>query len=313
MKIEQLEELSLLLGTISIDDTGIIFRDRQYPVSGNNKLETLTAILYNECYAKKLVFQRGNSILPYQAPQDNEFIEKLSGANYSASIENGWRVKAKLNLGQLEVIKEDKTRTIKPYEYQPYNDAVNINDHIRVRQTLEDRSTQKGFYYAFSIEPFILAPTSVRVYWNVESDGAPLLLTAITSLLNRYRLPFLFKCLDQPALYSRRDCCVLYFEMKYFHVFKWLFPSIYKTILGKIQSDVPLFTHAIAEGVGIAEHPLNNESFGMKMMKILSSAIIQIPSGEQINTERKIAYIETVFASAGVDLSSPFLNMSSKN
>lgn len=313
---EQLKEINDLIKELEFTDKEIKFREQHYAFSAGNKMQVLTNILYSECYAKKIAYQQKVPAAPAAHSQsgDVEFIKTLSENNFTTPyIDYEWTVKELLQNNFITVTKAGYSKTIPTSLCINAGYPVQVNALINIHQPKEDAALQPGFYYAYSNQPFAFTQTAVRVYWNLTSAGASILLSAITKLLNQYRIPFILKCLNDPALYIRRDSAVLYLDIKYYKVFKWLLPDIQQTIKNYLMPDVPLFTYKYAEGIGIAEHPLNNESFGLKIMKIMASAIIKADGDQITNPTEKIDRIKAEFIKEELDFNNPFLNKGSKN
>ncbi len=315
MQTEQLEELKNISKQLDVFPDRFSFRKKDYPYTDSDKADVLTALLYAECYAKKISFQLGMPNFPAIMEQDSKaFIDRLSANNSSKGFtDGGWTVRQQLTNGLIEVSKGPLSKIIGPGQYQQNGHAhlPMPQQTITILLPKEDRLLQQGFYYVYSNEMFSPESSMLRIYWNIDSDGAPKLVKAVTRQLNYYHIPFLFKCLNNPLLYSRRDACVLYISKKHYTVCSWLLENMAKELEGHLQEDVPLFTFKYTAGIGIAENPLSNESFGMNRMALLAKALIAAYQSKK-NTRSSMASIKNMFSDNGIDLNRPFLNKGSK-
>ncbi|MGH2667184.1 T3SS effector HopA1 family protein [Flavobacterium sp.] len=310
-----LEELTSLIEQLELSDFHITFRGKQYAVTPENATEGLVNILYSECYALKETHQKGlakreNGIVEVS----NEFINQLSANNHSKDREEqGWQIKSNYSNGYVEVIKEGKTKAVRYSELKdlPNGFVPAIGQTVTVYFSKEDKERQPSFYYVFSNCSFDFSKKMTRIYWNINSNGAALLIDNITKKLNYYNIPFLFKCLNHPDFYFRRDAAVLYVEDGMMRIVKSLLPEICELMEEYLDDDVPLFTYRYNKGVGIAESPNTQESFGMNRVGIVAGALINSMQLKE-PSENIIKQIETAFLKKGINPSTPFLNKGSR-
>jgi hypothetical protein len=114
----------------------------------------------------------------------------------------------------------------------------------------------------------------VRFYFNIHPKGSPHLIAALCRAFNRYGIPFEFKCLNRPDLYTRTDAAVLYLDNRYYTIGLALLGGIYRELQAYFQAACPLFTRKIAPGFGFAENPLNpQESFGTSRSRLIARSL----------------------------------------
>lgn len=306
-----LNELNRIVEQLQITGSHIIFRNKQYAITPDSVMASLVNILYSECYALKETYQSGLAVKPYSiGVNDEQFVKLLSKHNNSKDkVEQGWQVKSNYQNGYVEVVKNEDSRVVPIAALQdvPPGTAINAGQPTKVFFPKEDIHRQPAFYYVFSNTYMDLSQNITRVYWNISSKGAPVLVDAITKKLNHYNIPFLFKCLSHPSLYFRRDAAVLYIDDTMMHITSLLLPEIYESIKDYLEEDVPLFAYKYKNGVGIAESPNAQESFGMNRMGTLANVLMSIPQSND-----KIKEIATAFQSKGINPSTPFLNKGSR-
>jgi hypothetical protein len=154
---------------------------------------------------------------------------------------------------------------------------------------------------------------TVRIYWNINSAGAKILIKHITTELNADEIPFQFKTLSNPFDYNRTDAAVLYIKKKYLENCSKKIDKIYAEIKNFIKPDTSLFVKKIYPGIGIAEDIEGNESFGQNRTRIFAEAILgardKFRETKCINTERED--IISYFQNLGIDINKPYLNANS--
>lgn len=314
MHPDHLEELTHIFSQLEFSTNEFHFRKKCYHHTDENVVDILTAVLYSECYAKKKSVQLLGETL-WMGNTENEylFIDQLSANNCTeVHIENGWTVKNVQSNGFMELGKSaiKKIVALTAYIKAGPSDIPNINQVISITLPKEDRWIQQGFYYVYSNEPFDAFQPMVRIYWNTDSAGAILLVKAITQQLNLYHIPFIFKCLNHPAAYTRRDPCVLYLSKKYYTICSWLLDTIEVELKNHLYEDVPLFAYKHSNGIGIAENPLTNESFGMNRMKMVAEALIGF--SKENDGISATDSIKNAFIKRGIDFNTAYLNKGSK-
>lgn len=310
-----LEELTNLIEQLQVSGSRIVFREKQYAIMPENAKESLVNILYSECYALKDSYQKGlakrqNGIIGIS----DDFISLLSANNHSKDKEEqGWQIRNSYSNGYVEVVKHGKTEMVRYYELRnlPNGFISAIGQTVTVCFPKEDKQRQPSFYYVFSNCPLDLSHKLTRIYWNVNSKGAAVLIDSITKKLNHYNIPFLFKCLNHPDLYFRRDAAVLYVEDNLMHIINLLLPEICGIMNEYLEEDVPLFTYRYSKGVGIAESPNTQESFGMNRVGIVAETLINSMREKQASG-MVIKEIEAAFLKKGINPSAPFLNKGSR-
>lgn len=310
-----LEELTNLIEQLEVSGSHITFREKQYAIMPENALGSLVNVLYSECYALKETYQKGlakrqNGTIGIS----DDFVNLLSANNHTKDKEEqGWQIKNAYSNGYVEVIKHGKTKAVRYSELRnlPNGIAPAIGQTVAVHFSKEDKQRQPSFYYVFSNHALDLSQKLTRIYWNINSKGAAELIKNITKTLNHYNIPFLFKCLNHPDLYFRRDAAVLYIEDDAMHIINLILPEICGIMNEYLEEDVPLFTYKYSKGVGIAESPNTQESFGMNRVGIVAEILMHSVQKNE-TSDAVIKQIETAFLKKGINPSAPFLNKGSR-
>lgn len=282
--------------------------------SGNDLTSHLQSLIYQNCYIRK---SNGCPTAAHDAAIDDDhaFLKALSAANTSRQLwDYGWRIEQIHGNGQIEAQKNGLSRLVWPGEFV-LQDGIGLapqpGAQIGVHLASESVHHQNGFYYAFGETPsdHHISTFLVRFYWNVNADGAPLLLQDITHTLNRFQIPFSFKCLSNPAMYHRIDAAVLFVEKRFYRIVAHVLGPVYRQITPHLKPETLLFSKRLADGLSLAEEPGNGESFGMNRCRITAEGVVaaylqhglQTPAARwQMVTDR--------FNEYGLAISKPYLN-----
>ncbi|HEY8166317.1 MAG TPA: T3SS effector HopA1 family protein [Gemmatimonadaceae bacterium] len=184
---------------------------------------------------------------------------------------------------------------------------------VTVRLPKEFVSFAPGFYTALGDQPLADREPYFRVYWNLPVGSARAFVRNTTELLNRRRIAFRLKVVDDPARFLRCDSAVIYLRRrdraKAYAAIEFLLgvQSIKRNVL------VPAFTKAIAPGVAIAEQPPHGESFGQNRTRTVAEALVVSYRHGDRDVARRFARVLEAFQSYGVDLRRPHLNSGSKD
>jgi len=285
-----------------------VIAGQRYPVSG------LGGQLYGVCYSR-----------PFRVPLDLSFgeadpsdtlISELNSANATRERwDYGWKITQVLEDGSLYAMKEAQSRMLRPGEYmlQDMAAAAQPGAWIRAFLSKEDILSQLGFYIAQpeiapSFEDF---QTLLRLYWNLEPEGAPKLLGRITDRFNALRVPFQFKTLRYRSQYTRADSAVLFVGWRYAGIALRLAFEVYADVNQHLKPFTPLFAKQLAPGLGLAEDPANGQSFGLSRCNLLAQAMVNAYLKQQQSAEARLSELRALFDQAGLSLDNPHLSLSS--
>jgi hypothetical protein len=282
--------------------------DQRYPVSG------LAGQLYTVCYSRE--FRVPLDLSFGQADPLDTLMAELNSANATRERwDYGWKVTQTLQDGSLYATKEAQSRMLRPVEFMLQDLAASVAPGAWIRAFLskEDVLSQLGFYIAQpeiapSVEDF---QTLVRLYWNLEPEGAPKLLGRITDSFNALRVPFQFKTLRYRSQYTRADSAVLFVGWRYAGIALRLAFDIYPEVKPYLKPYTPLFAKKLAPGLGLAEDPANGQSFGMSRCNLLAQAMVNAYNKQQQSQEARISELRALFKLAGLSLDKPYLSLSS--
>ena len=254
---------------------------------------------------------------------DIEFFARLHESNCGEGYFNpGWRVLRQENDGSLAVKANNLTLHIERKRHLQVTDQLATVGDLVAIWTPRNR-VQNGFYMAVgnagpenhgNLDGHF---KTVRIYFNLSSEGAVAVMRCITRQLNKIKLPFTFKVLYNPSDYGRYDSGVLYFEKSNYEVVRQVIQTVYKENQVHFQKQVPLFTKVLAPGLALAEEPNRKfsiqESFGMNRCKIVANGLLEAWQKGDNSPEGGMQTILQHFALLGIDLQRSYLNANSED
>ncbi len=267
-------------------------------------LPALTLELYRRCYLRP-----GGEPAP---PPDTAFAQRLWEAGFlPPKWDFGWSVYQRHPDGELSVRKADCYRLARPGEYAlsgPPGSPPGSEVALRTPQPFFDPQT--GFLWLTGQTPAddFDDRQTVRIYFHLRARFAAALAGGITRQWNRYQVPFRFKCPVRPELYQRADAGVLYLARRHFAFSARLVSALAEQLPRAFRPAVPLFTRRFRNGIGLAEDPAGEESFGMHRCRLVAEAMIQAWRRGRTSADERLAEVERRFVSAGLDPGRPHLN-----
>ena len=161
---------------------------------------------------------------------------------------------------------------------------------------------------AKSLEKF----TVTQLYFNVNSQGAILLLDNLTRKLNAIKIPFDFKVAYDESDFDDLDAAVLDFKSDDFELVYPIVKTIYQDSKAYFQPEIPFFCKLLAPGLGLAEKPLSpnfeRENIGQHYCGIIAKALVELWQNNSLIDKDKLDYILNYLSEAGVDLENFYLN-----
>lgn len=269
----------------------------------------LQTSIYDEAYCRALGSRA-------EAPPNAvSIVEPLSAANAGRDRwESGWSLAQRMPNGQVLARKGDLANVCTPGEIAAANGGVpSAGAPIHVLLARESRTQQPGFYVANgeTPAPFGTESRMTRIYWHIAEDGAVPLTRAVTTLLNRYRVPFRFKTLAYGGVYTRADAAVLYFASRYYQIVRRLLPAVREEVSRHLLPATPLLTLRLFDGIGLAEDPATGESFGMSRSRLIAQAIWDAYARGMQTEESRMMELAIQFDRIGLSLDRPHLRAAS--
>lgn len=285
-------------------------------------LIVMRRVIYFQCFIRpflgKLAVDDPDTGVDQTDP--NEFLLRLSNSNRGVfRWDPYWRVYRVGVDGELHVQKGDVHHFVVPGAYAfdagPGLRPI-VGDLVNLQVLTESFSFQENYYFCFGEEigdefdDF----SKVRFYFNVSPEVAPALLEFITTELNRFQIPFRFKCPKDPNNYDRRDTAVLYVASRWFQITSQILSEFSDAPRSNFDLGVPLFCRELWPGVGFAEDPEGSESFGETRCNLVAKGIQQAwQQTHEPTDEQFLQSIQSEFERADISLDRPWLNAGTIN
>jgi hypothetical protein len=242
-------------------------------------------------------------------------IQLLSEANTTPNgFDPFWKVYAIDNQGNAFVSKNSFQRQLMPNQWvfdNPAETRLQVGTLVKLLLPKEDTTVQPVFYHVRGTELVPQQVELVRVYFHTTFEGSLALVRDLTTTFNEYRLPFLFKCLNHPDLYTRADSAVLYVSKFDFRLAYSLLRPIVARLAPHLQTTVPLFTRALWPGVSFAEDPAHGLSFGIHRCGLVAEGLLEAHRKKATTGAKQFAEVQRTFAKNGIDIARIYLNPNS--
>lgn len=255
---------------------------------------------------------------------DRELVHALSAANAGhGTWEPGWIVAGPEEDGRIPMRKDGLTLWAQPNQVrnrgldaQGRGPGRRPGTPSRVRVGKELREIMQGFYFAIGdgdeTEERDADEKMVRLYWHVDRDGAADLIRVITTSLNPMRVPFRAKVVNFSAGYPRCDAGVLYLDRRYFPRVASVLPRMHAELAERLGAEVPRFTKPLGPGLGLAEDPENDESFGQHRCRLVVAAL-WAAFRDGVEEAARLGRVCRAFERVGLDPAHPYLQPGSQD
>jgi HopA1 effector protein family len=291
------------------------------PAQDGNLLPVVNQLqqyLYGYCYSRRFDGTTGDMATSQTASGDG-FVESLSHGNLSVEKwDRGWQIYQLLPSGQLMVYKNGLFRAIWPGEFvfhDSFGKAPQPGMLVSVFFPRDSNTIQPGFYFVFgsTVGDQLDDYNIFRLYWNITCDGAPAVIRALSGELNRFQIPFRYKCPDQRAFYYRVDTGILYVSKRFLRITLDVAAGIYPSLREYLESATPLFTKELAPGLAAADDPGGQESFGISRCRMLAQGLYNAYVQGKTRLDDRMEAVVQEFAKNGVSLDQPYLNAGSRD
>jgi hypothetical protein len=280
----------------------------------------LRDLLYHVFHCRQPYSLERKTVSTFQSSESQDLSEALSSANVGQGTwEPGWEIKKIERDGKLLALhKNGLTLWVSPLQFSSVDGTNDVGKKGFVRMTKEYRNLLPGFYMAIGNTPAKdNEVTTVRLYWNIKSSHATLLMKFLTGELNILSIPFHLKILNNPHFYPRADAAVLYIKRNYLPRSRDILSLTYQNIRDYLNPTTPLFAKTLCHGISIAEDPIpnsRNESFGQNRSRILAEAIFGAYKNGLKTINERFSEITRHFQNLKLDFERPYLNpLSSDN
>ena len=244
------------------------------------------------------------------------FVKDLSRSNSGKGhFEPGWEVLSSES-SSIIVRKEGLHLDVKNedcIDHLMQDRHITVGSRVSIRFPKELLGMSPGFYIALGNKPIEYNENKiVRIYWNLVSEGAVVLVRSVTSLCNQYQVPFNLKVLNNPDSYNIRcDTAVLYIRKIDYGLVSRILEEIYPVVGSFLRERTPSFTKKLARGLSIAEDPGNKESFGQHRCRLLADGMIHAFEEGKKTVEERLQTVIERFTKDGINVEKPYLNHNS--
>ncbi len=301
--------LSPILDAVKIQsETAFSFQNENYTFSSETESEAkLRDLLYERGYMRPIDAARS----PNASNSNGSLLTGLRAANAALPRwQSDWRIYEVHKGAWISAQRDGIGRTFAPGEFVTKEGPgmpLRVGAMVDVYFATESLHMQPGFYFAFSETVADESDYSalLRFYWHLEPAGAPLLLHSISTLLNRFQVPYRFKCLSHPAAYIRADSAVLFVPRRWYQIVARLLSTPRRAISPHLRTGAPLFAKPLADGLAFAEDPGAGQSFGMHRCTALAQTIRDVALRQQALS---LTAVEQGLSSRGISPAFPYLN-----
>jgi hypothetical protein len=280
-------------------------------------LVVLRRVIYYQCYARPFQGSVAGSDAEASVADESDaaFVAALSRANQSRfRWDPFWEIYRISHDGEIQVRKGDTHRLAVPGEYS-FDAGPGIRpvegNLVSLQMLPHSLTCQPHFYFCFGEElnDRFDAFHLVRFYFNIEHSDAAALIEALTGELNRFQVPFEFKCPTSPSSYDRVDTAVLYIAPRWLQITSRIVAEISANVLPHLQPIVPLFCRMVWPGIGFAEDPGNGFSFGETRCGLIALGMCRAwKKSSEPSAQDFLESIKEEFAASGISLIQPWLN-----
>ncbi|HYP41982.1 MAG TPA: lanthionine synthetase LanC family protein [Chloroflexia bacterium] len=281
----------------------------------NYLLYNLRSQLYRDFYCQ------GEAVLPLQRAAKmpvrglTPFVERLTQANLARGYwESGWKVAA-VEEDTLVASREGLSLRIDRNIWSGEIEGISPGSDLNLPHANALPAISPGYYMAVGENELSNDDGGhlVRLYWHINSEGAVLLMSLVSQLLNEAAVPYRFKVVNEPDGYTRRDAAVLYIRKAHYHQVRPLLQEMHTQLAEKCRYGVPALTKQLAPGLGLAEDPGRGESFGYHRCTLLAEGLVRAYEAGKSEVSERLAYVAERFGEEELHIETPYLRSGSSD
>ena len=273
----------------------------------DSQLNSLIDLLYSQWYLRP---PKSRSVMNSNFKQN--FCELLRSAHQgSYRWETGWQAVKVSNAGRVVARRGEEERILTTTDYISLKRPglpPPPGSSIDVVARRDSQSLSPGFWVTQTAKWANGHENIIRLYWNIPPEGAPLLVRELTTRMDD-DLPYCLKMPAKISAFDRVDTAVLYLPAGYFGELIQRLKEIHSAVARHLEPEIPKLTRKLADGLGIAEDPPNeDESFGMHRCRLVAQGIANAFRTEAPDPDRVLEAIHYQFSAAGIPPQRPHLN-----
>ena len=241
--------------------------------------------------------------------ESQDFKELLARTNRSSeSWSSGWDVWEAPHHGTVGVAANGlQCRASQSDVAAEKDDAITLGRAVSVRVPAERLKAFPGYYGILGSKD-LMNREIVRFYWNLDCDGAPILIRRLSESLNEAGLAHRLKVINNPIGYYRCDAGVLYLHKEDVVGAADSIRSAYRMVRRQLKPQVPALTCRLAPGIGFAESPSGSTSFGLHRCGLIADGLIDSQLRHITSASGRVDAIVERFARQDISLEQPYLN-----
>lgn len=238
--------------------------------------------------------------------------ERLSAANAGAGArEPGWIVRGR-DGREVVIARDGLELRARPDQLADLGGGTGAGAEVALVLPNERRGASQGFYTLLGDAGAPDPGRAVdRVYWHLRAAGGPPLVGAVSELLNRERVPFRMKTVNDPRALRRCDTAVLYTRREDREGVLGLADAIRRRVAHHMREAVPALTLRLGPGLAFAEDPGGGESFGASRCRLVTEALIASWQAGDHGLAARLRHVVDRFGRDGIDLARPYLGRDS--
>lgn len=149
-----------------------------------------------------------------------------------------------------------------------------------------------------------------RLYLNLDDDGARRIID-LCGTFDDLALPFTLKVAGDPEGFERCDTVILFIERQDYARASETLVEAAGRFRPELRPRSPAFAKPLVPGVGVADDPLGEESFGESRCRLLAEGIVLASELGESTVEARLWIIEDRFRREGISLDRIHLNPAS--
>lgn len=209
---------------------------------------------------------------PGSAPghESRNFRVLLAGSHSAhGSWSPGWDIWEPAGHGMVGVAHDQLQCWAPLADLAEHEEAIALGDTVKVRVPAERLRTFPAFYGILGGKD-LTSREIARFYWNIEHGGASILLRELSAPLDTAGVAYRLKVVSDPGAYCRCDAGVLYIDQFDIAIAAKSIRHAYFMVREQLKPQVPTLTRRLAAGLGFAESPSTNMSFGFQRCGVIA-------------------------------------------
>ena len=224
-------------------------------------------------------------------------------------FEPGWRARQVSSTGRVVASRGVETRVLDTVDYVASGRVglpPRVDGEIAAVRRRDSLDASPGFWLTFGAgwPQDGAVPGLVRMYWNVRGDDAAALVAALTGALDAGPPTWALKLPVDLAQHVRRDAAVVYLPGSDFPAHAPALAGAADALADRLLPEEPPLTLRLVPGVGLAEDPAGDESFGSSRCSLIAEGLAGA-TGDDVDV--LLAAVLDRLRHAGIDPDHPYL------